>query len=355
MKPLRILGIGLACAHLAACDDKTEAASPPPQQVRVIPATSAQYQRSAEITGEVKARIQTELSFRVSGRVIERQVDVGAHVRAGEVLARLNDTEQQADVWGARAALESARAVVQQKTLAFQRSRALVQSQVISQETFDEARKELTRAEASLDAAEAALATAEDALSFTELKAEADGIITARSLEVGQVMSAAQPAFTLAHDGPRDAVFDVFEAFFLDGPPLANVEVAPVGDRTLGVNARIREVSPVIDTKAGTIRVKVELNADAHWPLGTPVVGKLQSAPHEGIVLPYNAIASAGGDPAVWLVKTENGSVSLRKVSVDRYRKGDFVVTGGIAPNDLIVTEGGKFLKEGQTVAWGGQ
>ena len=354
MQPLRILGIGLACASLAACEEKTELA-PLPQQVRVVSAITTQYRPGAEITGEVRARIQTELSFRVTGRVIERQADVGAHVRAGQVLARLNDTEQQADVSVARAALASAQAVVKQRTLAFERSKALVQSQVISEETFDEARKDLTSAQAALEAAGATLATAEDALSYTELKAEADGIITARSLEVGQVVSAAQSVLTLADDGPRDVVFDVFEAFFLDGPPLSDVAVAPVGDRALEVHANIREVSPVIDTKAGTIRIKVELQANSHWPLGTPVVGKLRSAARDGIVLPYNAIASAKGEPAVWLINSNNRSVSLRKVSVARYRKSDFVVTSGIASDDLIVTEGGKFLKEGQAVAWEGK
>ena len=107
---------------LAACEDKAEVA-PPPQQVRVVAASETQYQPGAEITGEVKARIQTELSFRISGRVIERWVDVGSHVRAGEILARLNDTEQQADVSVARAALESAQAIVNQKMLAFDRAR----------------------------------------------------------------------------------------------------------------------------------------------------------------------------------------------------------------------------------------
>ena len=354
MQSFRLLGIGLACAFLAACEDKAEVA-PPPQQVRVVAASEAQYQPGAEITGEVKARIQTELSFRVSGRVLERKVDVGSHVRAGDVLARLNDTEQQADVSVARAALESAQAVVRQKTLAFERSRSLLQSQAIPRAIFDDAQKELLSAQASLEAAEAALATAEDALSYTELKADADGIITARNIEVGQVVSAAQSAFTLAHDGPRDAVFDVFEAFFLDGPPLTDVEVAPVSDRALDVHANIREVSPVIDTKAGTIRIKVGLQEGAQWPLGTPVVGKLRSSPREGIVLPYTAIASAKGEPAVWLVNTENRSVSLRKISVGRYRQSDFVVTSGVAPHDLIVTEGGKFLKEGQAVAWEGK
>ncbi|URK87490.1 efflux RND transporter periplasmic adaptor subunit [Rhizobium sp. RCAM05350] len=267
----------------------------------------------------------------------------------------LNDTEQQADVSVARAALDSAGAIVRQKTLNFERSRSLLQSQAIAQQIFDEAQKELRSAEASFDTAEAALATAEDALSYTELKADADGIITARTVEVGQVVSAAQSAVTLAHDGPRDAVFDVFEAFFVDGPPSADVGVAPVGDQANKVDAKIREVSPVIDTKAGSIRIKVALQDGVQWSLGTPVVGTLRSSPHDGIVLPYNAITSANGEPAVWLVNTENRSVSRREISVARYRKSDFVVTGGIVPTDLVVTEGGKFLREGQTVAWEGK
>ncbi|MDL2410862.1 efflux RND transporter periplasmic adaptor subunit, partial [Rhizobium calliandrae] len=328
MQPFRWLGIGLACACLAACEEKA-AVAPPPQHVRVDRAASATYQPIAEITGEVKAQIQTELSFRISGRVVERRVEVGSHVHAGEVLARVNDTEQQADVNVAKATLESARAILQEKTLSFERSKALLQSQAIARQIFDQAREELLSAQAAFDAAEAALATAEDALSYTEMKADADGIITARTIEVGQVVSAAQSAFTLAHDGPRDAVFDVFEAFFLDGPPLPDVDVAAIEDPTRDAHGKIREISPVIDTKAGTIRIKVALGDDAQWALGTPVVGTLRSSPHAGIVLPYNAIASAKGDPAVWLVNTENGSVSLRKISVGRYRKSDFVVTGG--------------------------
>lgn len=148
MQSFRLLGVGLACAFLAACEDKAEVA-PPPQQVRVVAASAAQYQPGAEITGEVKARVQTELSFRVSGRVLERKVDVGSHVRAGDVLARLNDTEQQADVSVARAALESAQAVVAQKTLAFERSRSLLQSQAVPRAIFDDAQKELLSAQAS--------------------------------------------------------------------------------------------------------------------------------------------------------------------------------------------------------------
>ncbi|RDJ02971.1 efflux RND transporter periplasmic adaptor subunit [Rhizobium grahamii] len=354
MQSFRLLGLSLACAFLTACEEKAEVA-PQPQQVRVVAAATTQYQPGAEITGEVKARIQTELSFRVSGRVIERWIDVGSRVRAGQVLARLNDTEQQADVSVARAALDSARAVAKQKTLAFARAKSLVQSQAIAKQVFDMAQKELLSAQAALDAAEAALATAEDSLSYTELRADADGIITARGIEVGQVVSAAQSAFTLAHDGQRDAVFDVFEAFFLNGRPSADVRVAPLAGRGNELHANVREVSPVIDIRGGTIRIKVGLQDDGGWPLGTTVVGKIQSSPRQGIVLPFNAMASDKGGTAVWLVNTEHHTATLRRISVDRYRKSDFVVADGIAPNDLVVTEGGKFLREGQAVAWKGK
>ncbi len=283
MKSFRLMGIGLACAVLAACDEK--AVAPPPQQVRVVAAAETRFQPGAEITGEVRARVQTELSFRVSGRVVERKVDVGSHVHAGDVLARLNDTEQQADVSVARAALESAQAVVAQKTLAFDRAKSLLQSQAVPRAIFDDAQKELLSSQASFEAAEAALATAEDALSYTELRAVADGIVTARGIETGQVVSPAQSAFTLAHDGPRDAVFDVFEAFFLDGRPLNDVEVAPVSDPAHDVHAGIREVSPVIDGKGGTIRIKVGLQEAARWPLGT---GRGQAA---GLAARRNHIA----------------------------------------------------------------
>jgi RND family efflux transporter MFP subunit len=352
MKSSRLILYSLVCALLAGCEEKVEGHAAAPQPVRAIRASSSQYQPTAEITGEVKARVQTDLSFRVGGKVIERRVDVGSWVRAGDVLARIEGSEKRADVDVARAGLQSAQATVKQKTLAFERYKALLQSRAIAQATFDLSQEELLTAQGSLQVAEAALATAQDASSYTELKADADKVITARNIEVGQVVSAAQAAFTLAHDGPRDAVFNVFEAFFLEGLPQTDVDVASINDRARTVEATIREVSPTIDMKTGTIRVKVTLPPDAQWPLGTSVVGDFRSPPRKGMVLPSNAMASAGGVPAVWIIDTASRSVSLRKVSVSRYRTQDFIVTGGIAPQDLIVTDGGKLLREGQTVAW---
>ncbi|TIP86820.1 MAG: efflux RND transporter periplasmic adaptor subunit [Mesorhizobium sp.] len=351
MNTFRPIILGLACAALVGCEDHTSSHAAP-QPVLAIPASLAQYQPGAEVTGEMKARVQSELSFRTGGRVRERRVDVGSLVRAGEVLMRIDDTEQRADVDSARAGLRSAQATVKQKALAFERYKTLLKSRAIAQSTYDGAREALTTAQGSLEVAQASLETALDALSHTELKADADGVITSRSVEAGQVVSAAQPALTLARDGPRDASFDVFEAFFLPGRPTREVEVAPVGDRARTARGNIREVSPVIDTSTGTIRVKVALPLEAQWSLGTSVVGEFHSPARQGVILPWSAMASARGEPAVWVIDPASKSVSLRKVAVARYRTADFIVTGGIAPKDLIVTDGGKFLKQGQAVAW---
>jgi len=349
--PYRLMIMGLACAVLAGCDKKVENHTTP-QPVRAVRSTVAGYEPVATVTGEVQAASQTELSFRTGGQVIEWNADVGARVYAGDVLARVDDTEQRADVEAAQAGVLSAQAVVTQKTLAFKRFQALLQTRAIPRATFDQAQEDLASARAALDAANTALATAKDALSYTVLKAGCDGIITARKIEVGQVVAVAQTAFVLARDGRRDAVFNVFKAFFLEGEPQTDVDVALVDSPTKKMQARIREISPTIDTAAGTVRVKVKLPEQSAWPLGTSIVGDFRSRPRTGIALPASAMASADGKPAVWVIDPATNEVSLRPIAISEYRTGDFVVAAGIAPNDLVVTEGAKFLREDQRVAW---
>jgi len=348
----RLIGISLTGMLLAACDDTHKVAEPSPQSVRVMRAAVREQQRGADITGEVRARIQTDLGFRAAGKVVERRADIGSHVLAGDLLARIDDTEQRADVVSAEAGLLAAQATLNQKTLAYRRYEALVESRAIAQSAHDQAKAEMATAQGDLETAEASLAIARDARLHTELRAEADGVITARSIEVGQVVSAAQPAFTLAHDGPRDAAFDVFEAFFLAGQPADKAKIAPVSSPDGGVSAALREVAPVIDTATGTIRVNMALPDDVPWSLGTPVVGRFRTPPSAAITLPWSAMTSAHGKPAVWIVDAATRSVTLRPITVSHYRTGEFMVAEGISSQELVVIEGGKFLRPSQTVSW---
>ena len=209
------LAVALLGATLSACTDGSATSVKPAAFVRVEIVKSRDQQTSITLTGEVQARFRADLAFRVSGRVLDRLVDVGAHVDAGDVLARLDPTEQKADVDAGMAAVASAEARLRVARATFERQNHLLSSGFTTRVAFDQTQERLRTAEGSLEAAKAQLGTAKDALSYTELRADAAGVITARSLEVGQVVQAAQAIFTLAHDGERDAVFNVYEFDFL--------------------------------------------------------------------------------------------------------------------------------------------
>ena len=206
-------------------------------------------------------------------------------------------------------------------------------------------------AEGSLEAAKAQLGTAKDALDYTELRAGASGVITARSLEVGQVVQAAQPVFSLAQDGERDAVFEVYESIFFadfDGGP---VSLTLVSDSEFESDRwRVREVSPAINPKSATIRVKVTIeNPPKGMTLGSAVAGTAWK-PVAQIALPWTALMAAGSKPAVWVVDPSTKTASLKPVTVDGYEAGAVVIKDGLEPGERVVVDGGKLLSSGQRV-----
>lgn len=337
---------------LSSCSEETTARESERKLVGTVIAASRPVVQGSSITGEVRARVQSDLSFRVSGKLVERLVDVGSPVKAGQLLARIDAEEQKADLDVATANLQAAEALEIQARLAFDRQQNLFRTQVTTRAALDQAQEALLTAQGSLKSAQAQLDTARDALSFTELKADADGVITARNAEVGQVAQAAQLIFTLAHDGPRDAVFNVFESLFLKGDIEDAVAVNLLSDPSGKIEAKVREVSPTIDSATGTIRVKVGLEDAAPMQLGAPVVASFKYKPRDLIELPWSAMTSRGGQPAVWVIDPESSKVSIRPVDVSDYETGTFVVTSGIAPGDVVVSEGSKFLRPNEIVSF---
>ena len=337
---------------LSSCDEEKTASPPQQKAVIAVEARSTEFASNATLSGSVTARIESQLSFRVSGRIIERNVEVGSHVKAGDILARIDPAQQQADVDVAKAGLEAAEAQLRQATLAHKRQKELLASQVTSKASYDQAEAALRTAEGTADAARAVLASAKDTLSFTYLKADADGIITARTAEVGQVQQAAQTVFTLAHDGTRDAVFNVFESLFLNNQSDARIEVSLLSDPSVIISATVREVSPTIDASTGTIRVKVDLGERGTiMPLGAIVTGRFSYITKRVILLPWSAMASVDGKPAVWLIDPDSSKVSLQPVQVSDYETGLFAVTDGLKDGDLVVSKGGKLIRTGQQVS----
>jgi RND family efflux transporter MFP subunit len=283
-------------------------------------------------------------------------VDVGAHVNAGDVLARIDPAEQQADLDDATATVAAAEFQVQMAASAFERQKSLMSNAFTTRVAFNQAEEDLRTAEGALEAAKAQLGTSKDALGYTELRANAAGVITARNLEVGQVVDAAQPAFTLAQDGDRDAVFDVYESIFFREPEDDKIVLTLLSDRNVTAVGRVREVSPTIDPKSSTVRVKVAIeNRPATMTLGSAVAGTARWKPAKQIVLPWSALMAIGSAPAVWVVEPATRTVSLKPVTVDSYETGTVVIKSGLQPGERVVVNGGKLLSLGQSVTYDGE
>ncbi|WP_431323285.1 efflux RND transporter periplasmic adaptor subunit [Rhizobium sp. YTU87027] len=348
---LVVAWLGVSAAFLVACE-KQAAGEAKPKSVETVIVKAMPVVETNTITGEVSARVESDLSFRVSGRIVERLVDVGAPVKAGQVLARMDAEEQRADLDVAKATLQSALAQQTQAQLAFDRQQSLFRTQVSTRAALDQAQEALLTAQGSVKSAQAGLDTAQDALSYTELRADSDGVITARNAEVGQVAQAAQLIFTLAHDGPRDAVFNVFESLYLGRRLESKVGVSLLAASSHKTEAPVREISPTIEPSTGTIRVKVGLEDAPDMQLGAPIVGSFRSVAENAIELPWSAMASKSGQPAVWIVDPTSSSVSMRPIDVSSYETGGFQVRAGVAPGDVVVVEGTKFLRPGEVVSY---
>ena len=233
----------------------------------------------------------------------------------------------------------------------FDRQKALLANRFTTQVAFDRAQEALRSAESSLESAKAQLGTAKDALAYTELRAGAAGVITTRSLEVGQVVQAAQPVFTLAQDGERDAVFDVYELLFFGDFSGDKISLALVSDPSVTASGYVREVSPAIDPKSSTVRVKVAIqNPPASMALGSAVAGTAKAKPVAQIAVPWTALMSLGSKPAVWIVDPATTTASLKTVEIGSYEAGAVVVKGGLEPGERVVVDGGKLLSSGQPV-----
>ncbi|WP_420133264.1 efflux RND transporter periplasmic adaptor subunit [Rhodopseudomonas sp.] len=355
LSSFRIILLVPVVLSLAGCGGEK---SQPARQLTLVKTEVARlqpWQTVIRLTGDVQARVSTELSFRVSGRVTERLVDVGAHVNAGDVLARIDPTEQQADLAGSQAAVAAAEAQLRVATANFERQKSLIDKGFTTRVAYDQAQEALRTAEGSLETAKAQLGNSTDALSYTDLRASASGIITARNIEVGQVAQAAQSAYTLAEDGARDAVVDVYESIFLTPWEGRAAKLTLLSDPSVTAMATPREISPTVDPKSGAVRVKLSIaDPPAAMTLGSVVVAEGRSKPVQRIVVPWSALTSDAKGPAVWVVDPQSHAVSLRSVVVQTYETNSVVVTSGLAPGDRLVTEGGKLLRPAQVVTYDG-
>lgn len=343
----------LAGTGLTGCQQQTSRPENPPIVVQVETARLTEYAPTVRLTGEVRAQVESDLSFRVGGRITERLVNVGDHVTADQVLARLDPQQQQATATAAEAAVQSAEAVLRQATSAYERQKALLAQGYTTKREHDQAQEASRTAQAALDTAQAQLGTARDHLSDTVLRAGVSGVITARKAEVGQVVQVAQTVFSIAQDGPRDAVFNVYESIFTHELANPAIELTLVSDPAVEATGTVREVSPTVDRATGTVRAKVVIeHPPAAMTLGAAVIGEGQFQPRKLVVVPWSALSSANGQPAVWTVDPRSKAVSLKPITIEGYETGKVAVREGLQPGEIVVTGGAQFLRPQQIVAF---
>ena len=328
--------------------------------VRAETVRATEYRPQLVLTGTVAARNLINLAFRASGQVTERIADVGQKVEAGQLLARIDAVEQQAGLRSAQASLYAARAQLIQATANYARQKALLEQGFTTRSQFGTAEETKQRAEAALIGAETQMKNAQDMMGYTELRAPKTGVVTARNIEAGQLVQAAQTAYVIAADGERDAVFDVQEALAAhaetmeqkDGlEALPQVRLSLVSDPSVIATGHVREIAPVVNAMTGTVRIKVELDTPPEaMTLAAPVTGSLQMPAVRAVVLPWSAMTSQAGKPAVWVLDPQTKTVTSAPVRILDYEREKIIISEGLQDGQMVVTHGGQMLGEGSVV-----
>jgi RND family efflux transporter MFP subunit len=302
--------------------------------------------------GEIKPRYESDLSFRVGGKVLSRLVDVGASVKQGDTLATLDTQDYQNRLRSAEADVRSAEAALIEAQGAEARQAKLLKDGWTPRATYDTTLRNLRAAEAKLAAAKANLDLSRDQLNYTELKADFDGVITAVGAEAGQNVNAGQMVVKLARPNDKDGVFNIAETAFTDiSSPHPEVIVWPLANPDLTVEGIVREISPVADPATRTYTVKVTLkNPPPQLRFGMSIGGRLKGQAALAVALPLSALFEKNGSPAVWVLDQQSNSLALRPITVARYEANTVVVASGLAKGDIVVTAGVNTLTVGQKV-----
>jgi RND family efflux transporter MFP subunit len=319
-----------------------------PQLVQIAIARPAQALERA-FTGIISARVQSNLGFRVPGKVIERLVDVGQNVRAGQPLMRLDQKDLDLALTAAENAVAAAHALAVQAKADEARYRQLAADGWVARQKYDQVKAAFDSATAQLAAAQARADVARNEAGYSLLIADADGTVVDTLAEPGQVVAAGQPVVTLAHAGPREATVNLPEAV---RPAIRSAALARVyGGTSAASPARLRQLSNAADPASRTYEARYVLEGDAsRAPLGATVtVFVPNSSMTEGAEVPLGALYDDGKSSNVWIVDPQSSSVSLRAVQVRRLAE-EAAIVSGVDVGERVVALGAHLLHEGQRV-----
>lgn len=350
---LSLTALALAGALLSACSGEAapdEAARP----VLVTRPTASTHTATA-FAGEVRAREESPLSFRVGGKLVERKVNVGDHVRQGQVLAVLDPGDLQAQARAAQAQLIAAEAELGRARADQVRFDKLAKDQLVSRSTLDAQNAAAQAAQGQVNAARANLEVARNQAAYSQLRAPHDGVIATRDAESGQVVAAGQTVFSLAADGVREIAFALPEGMIATIKPGQSVQVeawSQPGKRWAG---RIREISPAADPASRTYAARVSVEAPAGAiELGQSarvyLAGNMAENGNGALSVPLAALQRGHSRSAVFVIDPKTSTAKLVPIQTGPFGEDRVPVKSGLSPDVWVVAAGGHLLRDGQKV-----
>jgi RND family efflux transporter MFP subunit len=301
-------------------------------------------------TGTVEARVQSNLGFRVAGKILERSVDVGQRVRKGQALMRLDSLDLELALAAQQAKVAAARARYTHAQADEEKFAGAIEFGGVSRLGYDASRTELDISKALLDAAEAEARVSNNSSEYAVLLADADGVIVRTLSEPGQVVVAGQTVIQLAQDGPREASIHLPEGV---RPVLGTPATARLYGQDQVHQARLRQLSDAADPASRTFEARYVLEGEAaSAPLGSTVTIEVLAQRASGerpVVVPVGAVHDRGSGPGVWIVN-DRSEVNFRFVQVASIGREDIVASRGIEAGEKVVALGAHLLHEGQAV-----
>jgi RND family efflux transporter MFP subunit len=355
--PLRRAGIAMAAALLGAlllggCQKAASDKQEPIRLVRTVTVAAAPVTRQLNFSAQVKSRYETTLGFRVGGKLVSRAVDVGAHVRPGQVLAQLDASDFDLNAKAAQADLNSAEADRKLAALNFERFSDLRKKGLVSQADYDRQQTQLKAADERAVAARSRLAQAQNQAHYATLHADADAVISAIDVEVGQVIAAGQPVLHLDRSGDREVLISVPEQQLAALRGTQSIHIKLWSKPGHVYTGKLREVAPSADPVTRTYAAKIAVtDADADLQLGM-TAEVLIDLPVESdrFTLPLSVLYTKNAQPNVWIVDPARLTVKLVPVTTGGLSENQVIITSGLHAGDIVVSAGANLLVPGQVV-----
>jgi RND family efflux transporter MFP subunit len=328
-------------AGLAGCESESAPYVAAPQPVRAASVTLSATTDTRSYTGTIEPRYESDLGFRVPGKIVERLVDIGDRVTPGMTLARLDATDYRLSLESAEAELSAAQGSLRQAEADEGRYAHLNKEKWVSDAGYDQKKAAADEARGRTERAVRALALAKNQLAYTDLVATEGGVITALPVEVGQVVSAGQLIVRVARLDELEAVVSIPESR-IDGARNAAATVTLWADADRVYEAELREVSPQADPATRTYQARYSLvKPDAAIALGkTATVHLASESAGERATLPLAAVFRDQGQPSVWLIDEAHGRLIKKGVEVSSWTETSAIISGGLATGQKIVAAG---------------